>query len=122
MDSDINTSGGLAVVFELAKALQREGNVWVHQGKADTDAETLQQQWQTLVELAGVLGLKIPSEEETETSTDGLSDAEIESLIEQRKAARQAKNFAESDRLRDELSAQGITLIDKPGGVTQWHR
>jgi cysteinyl-tRNA synthetase len=32
------------------------------------------------------------------------------------------KNFAESDRIRDELQAQGITLIDKPGGVTEWHR
>jgi cysteinyl-tRNA synthetase len=122
MDSDINTPGGLAVVFELAKALQREGNVLVHQGKADTDAATLQQQWQTLVEVAGVLGLEIRSQDDTETSSDGLSDAEIEALIAQRKAARQAKNFAESDRLRDELKDRGITLIDKPGGVTEWHR
>jgi cysteinyl-tRNA synthetase len=43
-------------------------------------------------------------------------------MIEQRTAARAAKDFAESDRLRDELQAQGITLIDKPGGVTEWHR
>lgn len=122
MDSDINTPGGLAVVFELAKALQREGNVLVHQGKSDTDAFWLQQQWQTLVELAGVLGLEIPESEESEPAAGGLSDAEVEAFIEQRKAARQAKNFAESDRLRDELKAQGITLIDKPGGVTEWHR
>ena len=32
------------------------------------------------------------------------------------------KGFAEGDRIRDELQSQGITLIDKPGGVTQWHR
>jgi cysteinyl-tRNA synthetase len=42
-------------------------------------------------------------------------------LIEQRKAARAAKNFAEGDRLRDLLKAQGIILIDKPNG-TLWHR
>ncbi|MGB3240872.1 MAG: cysteine--tRNA ligase [Geitlerinemataceae cyanobacterium] len=122
MDSDINTPSGLAVVFELAKALQREGNVLVHQGKTNTDALTLQQQWQTLVELAGVLGLEVLSEEESQDPADGLSDAEVEALIEQRKAARQAKNFAESDRLRDEIKNLGITLIDKPGGVTEWHR
>ena len=56
------------------------------------------------------------------TDVGGLSDADVEALIAQRKAARVAKDFAESDRLRDELQAQGITLIDKPGGVTEWHR
>jgi cysteinyl-tRNA synthetase len=51
-----------------------------------------------------------------------LSDAEIESLIQQRQAARKAKDFAAGDRIRDELKAQGITLIDQPGGTTRWHR
>ncbi|MEM7761436.1 MAG: cysteine--tRNA ligase, partial [Cyanobacteria bacterium P01_A01_bin.40] len=54
--------------------------------------------------------------------TDGLSDGEIEALVQQRNDARKHKNYAESDRLRDELQAQGITLIDKPGGVTIWNR
>jgi cysteinyl-tRNA synthetase len=43
-------------------------------------------------------------------------------MIQQRADARKAKNFAEGDRIRNELQAQGITLIDKPGGVTHWHR
>jgi cysteinyl-tRNA synthetase len=51
-----------------------------------------------------------------------LSDREIESLIQDRLAARQGKNFAEADRIRNQLQELGITLIDKPGGVTQWHR
>jgi cysteinyl-tRNA synthetase len=51
-----------------------------------------------------------------------LSDAEIEALIEARAAARRARNFAESDRLRDELAAAGVILEDKPGGTTAWRR
>ncbi|MEO1635937.1 MAG: cysteine--tRNA ligase [Cyanobacteria bacterium J06631_9] len=121
MDDDFNTPGAIAVLFRLAKELQRQGNLIVHEGKPDADTATLQQQWQTLVKLAGVLGLEAQPVE-TAAATDGLSDADIESLIEQRTAAKQAKNYGESDRIRDELSAQGITLIDKPGGVTAWHR
>ena len=54
--------------------------------------------------------------------TDGLSDEEIETKVQQRTEARKNKNWAQSDRLRDELQALGITLIDKPGGITVWHR
>jgi cysteinyl-tRNA synthetase len=50
------------------------------------------------------------------------ADAEIEALIEARKAAKAAKNFAESDRIRDTLKEQGILLEDKPGGITEWRR
>lgn len=113
MDDDFNTPGGLAVVFELAKELRRVGNILVHGGDIDEDVAVLQRQWQTLVELADVLGLAAQAEDSD--SGEGLSDAEIQQFIEQRQAARKAKNFAEADRLRDELKAQGITLIDKPG-------
>ena len=51
---------------------------------------------------------------------DGL-DAEIEALIEKRQQARKEKNFAEADRIRDGLKAQGIVLEDTPQGV-KWHR
>ena len=119
MDDDINSPGALAVLFELAKDLRREGNIITHEGKTTTDGQMLRQQWQTLTVLAQVLGLEVQPEAETES---GLGDAEIESLIAQRQAAKQAKNFAESDRIRDELKAAGILLIDKPGGVVEWHR
>ncbi|NEQ46290.1 MAG: cysteine--tRNA ligase [Leptolyngbya sp. SIOISBB] len=121
MDDDFNTSGGLAVLFELAKELRRAGNLITHTGQADTPSDTLRQQWQTLICLAAVLGLKTPAVDESEPS-DGLADDDVNALIEQRKAARAAKDFAASDRIRDELQTQGITLIDKPGGVTEWHR
>ncbi|MDA0867357.1 MAG: cysteine--tRNA ligase [Cyanobacteria bacterium] len=121
MDDDLNTSGALAVLFELAKELRRVGNVITHQGRVDGDAADLHQQWQTLVVLAQVLGLEAEPEA-VSTDVDTLSDGAIEDLLAQRQAARQAKDFAEGDRLRDLLQSQGITLIDKPGGVTDWHR
>jgi cysteinyl-tRNA synthetase len=52
----------------------------------------------------------------------GLSDADIDRLIDERAAARKAKNFKESDRIRDELAAAGIVLEDQPGGRTLWRR
>jgi cysteinyl-tRNA synthetase len=51
-----------------------------------------------------------------------LSDADIDRLIEGRAAARKAKNFKESDRIRDELAAAGVLLEDQPGGRTLWRR
>jgi len=52
----------------------------------------------------------------------GLSDGEIEARIAARSAARRAKNWAESDRIRDELFAAGVVLEDKSGGKTAWRR
>ncbi|MBI4784441.1 MAG: cysteine--tRNA ligase [Oscillatoriophycideae cyanobacterium NC_groundwater_1537_Pr4_S-0.65um_50_18] len=118
MDDDLNTSGGVAVLFELAKELRKEGNILTHEGKTEADAQTLRQQWQTLVVLAEILGL---AAKPVEPESLKLTDSEITALIEQRQIAKQAKNFAESDRIRDQLKAQGIVLVDKPGGVTEWH-
>ena len=121
MDDDLNTSGAIAVLYELAKELRRVGNIIVHEGKTDADATILQQHWKTLVNLAEVLGLEAEAEVDTGVA-DGPSEADIEALIQQRADAKAAKNYAESDRIRDDLKAQGITLIDKPGGVTNWIR
>lgn len=121
MDDDFNTSGALAVLFDLAKELRRAGNLITHEGQADTNADTLRQQWQALVCLAQVLGLEAQPQD-SQPSEAGLSEAAIEDLIAQRNTARKAKDFAEADRIRDELQAQGITLLDKAGGVTTWHR
>ncbi|MGB5103257.1 MAG: hypothetical protein WBO04_08030, partial [Steroidobacteraceae bacterium] len=56
------------------------------------------------------------------TSGGALGDADIERLIEERVAARKAKNFKESDRIRDLLAADGVVLEDQPGGRTLWRR
>ncbi|MBN3962964.1 cysteine--tRNA ligase [Nostoc sp. NMS8] len=120
VNNDFNFPGGLTVLFELAKEVRRERNIFVHARKTETSLDNLKQQWQTLVTLAGVLGLEVEIEAET-NKIYGLSDVEIEAKIEQRQEARQTKNFAESDRIRDELQAEGITLIDSRDG-TRWHR
>ena len=125
MDDDFNTAGGLAVLFEVAKELRRESNLLVHQGQTASDPSELQQKWQGLVTLAQVLGLEAQAEIlDVAASNEGntLSDAAIAALVQDRLAARQARNFAEADRIRDELQAQGITLIDQTGGETRWHR
>ena len=122
VNDDFNFAGGLAVLFELAKDLQKEGNILVHQGSTVSDPAELAIKWQTLVVLAGVLGLEAAHTDVRDEPTPDSEQAEIEELIAQRVAARRAKNFVESDRLRDELVAQGITLIDQPDGTTKWYK
>ncbi len=129
MDDDFNTSGALAVLFDIAKKLQREANLLVHNGQTKTTPMVLERDWHTLVQLADVLGLK-PAIKVSLGQTVGLSvelevelsHEAIEALIEQRTAAKKAKDFAAADRIRDSLKAQGITLIDQPGGKVAWHR
>lgn len=120
MDDDFNSPGGLVVLFELAKDLRKVGNVLSHQGETATPSDHLREQWQTLVCLSQVLGLE--AQPNLSTSEDKFSEPAIAALIKERQAARQAKNYAESDRIRDQLKAQGITLIDQPGGGTRWLR
>ena len=122
VDDDFNFSAGLAVLFELAKLINKEHNLLVHTGQIELDSELLESKWRTLVQLAAVLGFEAYPEEDGQGESKGLSDAEIDKLVKQRNEARKNKNYAESDRLRDELQAQGISLIDRPGGVTIWNR
>ena len=120
VDDDFNFAGGLAVLFEIAKNLEKESNLIIHEEESKTPVAELAQQWHTLVHLATVLGFA--AQLESEANTSGLSDAEIDALVEQRLEAKKNKDYGSSDRIRDELQAQGITLIDKPGGVTIWNR
>jgi cysteinyl-tRNA synthetase len=120
-DDDFNFSGSLAVLFELAKDLRREGNILVHEGRTNIHTVELQLAWHTLVTLANVLGLEAKLETEGLTREGILSDAEIDVLIQQRQQARKNKDFKESDRIRNELQSQGIALIDTASGTT-WHR
>jgi cysteinyl-tRNA synthetase len=120
VNDDFNFPGGLEILFELAKKLRREKNILVHEGKTQTELTELLQDWQTLVTLSEVLGFE--AKQETETPDDNsLSYAEIEAKIQKRQEAKKAKNFAEADRIRNELHQLGITLIDSRDG-TRWHR
>ena len=108
LDDDLNTADAIAAVFELV----RDVNVSVL--GADAAKATVQAAIDAFDELTGVLGLVYNRAEKT-------LDSEIEAMIEARTAARKAKNWAEADRIRDLLKAQGIVLEDTPNGV-KWHR
>ena len=121
MDDDLNTSAALGELFELARPLRALANqLQINEPPTATQRE-LQPRWQLLVELAGVLGLQA-EEESPAAAGEGLAAEAIEALVEQRKAAKAARNFAEADRIRAELRDQGVELVDKPGGVTVWIR
>jgi cysteinyl-tRNA synthetase len=130
MDDDLNTSAALAVLFELAKPLRSLANrIERGDGAAAAEAATpaLVAQGQLLLELAGVLGLQHELATESAPTGSGSrapspSDAEIQAQITARQAAKAAKDFAAADSIRTALQAQGIELIDKPGGITEWLR
>ena len=119
LDDDLNTAAALAVLFELAKSIQREVNLRTYQALQNLSDQHLDSAWQTLRQLAHVLGLE--ASQPTVPSSD-LDTAWVETLLHQRQVARQEKRYAESDRLRTELQAAGITVVDHPGGKTEWHR
>ena len=125
MDDDLNTSAALAVLFELAKPLRALANR-LERGDTSAAAEArapdLVDQGQLLLDLAGVLGLQSETEAKTSTTSPGPSDAEIQAQIEQRQSAKASRDFATADGIRDGLRAQGIELIDRPGGITEWLR
>ena len=106
MDDDFNTADAISVIFEMVK----------YANTLDPEKETAEG-WnalrQNLLKLADILGIREP--EET------MIDADIEALIEERQAARKAKNYARADEIRKELADRGILLEDTKEGV-KWKR
>ena len=107
MDDDFNTADALAAIFELVKF----ANTNVNENSSKEFAEGL---YEELFKLSDVLGLKIEKKEE-------ILDKEIEDLIQERQAARKAKDFKRADEIRDELLKKGIILKDTREGV-KWQR
>ena len=103
---DLNTSEALAAVFGLR-------NQFMQQAFTGADA---QQACDFLGRVDDIFGLF-----EAEDESDGLSDADVEALIEQRTAARESKDWAKADQIRDQLQEAGIVIEDKAGSV-HWHR
>lgn len=110
MEDDLNTGEALGAVFELVRDINTHVNEGV-QSKTLVEYAT-----KIFDELMEVLGLLYNRNKE-----DKSLDDEIEALIAARNEARKNKNWAEADRIRDELKAQGIVLEDTPQGV-KWHR
>ncbi|MEO0869102.1 MAG: cysteine--tRNA ligase [Cyanobacteria bacterium J06642_11] len=121
LDDDLNTSGALAVLFELAKELQREGNRLVHEGNPQASSELLWQQWQTLLYLAQILGLEAKADSDSDAAAT-LDEGAISDLIQQRQMARQQRDFIAADEIREQLAAVGVTVVDQPDGAVRWHR
>ncbi|MYN13386.1 cysteine--tRNA ligase [Pusillimonas sp. TS35] len=120
MDDDFNTSGAVAVLFELASEANRTQSA---------HASGLMRA------LGGLLGLlqmdpaqylRSPSRYLQRaggaTVGEALADEAIDALIDERAAAKKARDFARADEIRASLHKQGIELEDKPGGLTQWRR
>ena len=107
MDDDFNTADALAAIFELVKF----ANTNVDENSSKEFAGGL---YEELFKLSDVLGLKIEKKEE-------ILDKEIEDLIQERQAARKAKDFKRADEIRDELLKKGIILKDTREGV-KWQR
>ena len=106
MDDDFNTADAVSVIFELVREINSAATSDMCPSKALAKASL-----DILNELIGVLGLIYG-----ETEDKGIS-VEVEALIEARQAARKAKNWAESDRIRDELKNMGIVIEDTPQGA-----
>lgn len=104
MDDDINVQNGIAVVYELVKFanLYSEKNE-VHDKSIDAIQNLLKQ-------LMSIFGVKL-------TATGQIDDDDIKKLIDQRDEARKNKDFALSDKIRDDLKAKGIILEDTPQGT-----
>jgi cysteinyl-tRNA synthetase len=117
MDDDFNTPEALAVLQGVARGLnsaKAAGDVT----KASLAAATLR----AMGDILGVLQQDPDVYLKRSAGTKNLSDQEIEALLNARRVARAAKDFAESDRIRDMLTAAGVVLEDKPGGSTEWRR
>ena len=107
MDDDINTPNGLTIIYQL----MREINVYIENDHVSK--VVLDQMKATFTELVGIFGVTFEEEE--------LLDDTIQALIDERTAARKAKDFERSDAIRDQLKAQGIILDDTAQG-TRWRR
>lgn len=98
MDDDFNTANGITVIFELAK--------WINSGHYSEEVK------ETFAQLLSIFGIVFEEE---------VLDSDIEALIEKRQLARQNRDFATADKIRDELAEKGIKLLDTKDGV-RWTR
>ena len=107
MDDDFNTADAIAAIFDLVKF----ANTTADEKSSKAYAETLREKIQGLCDIMGLITEK----------KEELLDEDIEKLIEERQAARKAKNFARADEIRAELLEKGIVLEDTREGV-KWKR
>jgi len=113
LEADLNTSAGLAVIFDLVRTL----NTAIDDDRlSEADAAGVRDAFAHFDRVIGVIALR-----RDEDARPPVDPAEIDRLIEDRHAARRRRDFAAADRIRDDLAARGIVLEDGAGG-TRWKR
>jgi len=115
MADDFNTALAISYLFSLSKGINVYYNDVMNNGIA-FDAKNFAAVRAAYADMAEIIGIF-----EAQSAADDLQDAAIEGLIQERLAARQAKNWARADEIRDELKAKGILLEDASAG-TRWKR
>ncbi len=125
MNDDLNTSGALAALFEIARPLKTLANQMEVSKDVYTNKEDLEElylRWKALSILSGVLGLTPENINNTSQEIRIEDGEEIQYAIEARKNAKTKGDFATADKIRRDLESKGIKLVDKPGGITEWIR
>jgi cysteinyl-tRNA synthetase len=113
LESDLNTAAGLAALFDLVKS----GNAAIDAGKMSAaDAALVRSTIEDLDRVLGVVSLR-----RAEDTKPPMPVEEIERMIEERKGAKQRRDFAEADRIRTSLADRGVLLEDNPSG-TRWKK
>lgn len=111
MDDDLHTPRALAVLFELASAIERSA----------TAGQSVEGAQKTLRTLCGILGLTLADDGPGSDASDGIAAEIVERMIAERADARLRRDWDTADGIRDELEAQGIELEDRADG-TVWRR
>ena len=111
LEDDLNTPGAIAQLFGLANALRDLLN------DAETDINDVAMARWSLKEAAGLLGVLSLTPDAWFEGGDPALKAEVEALLEQRAAARAAKDWPEADRIRDRLNELNVVVMDGPDGA-----
>ncbi|MEK9941792.1 MAG: cysteine--tRNA ligase [Gammaproteobacteria bacterium] len=120
LDDDFNTPSAIAVLFELAREINKASEA--------RDTALVDELGCALKRLADVLGILYQDPERflgigsgARAGVDGiLSAQEIENLLVERRQARESRDFARADEIRDQLEQMGVELMDRPDGSTEW--
>ena len=123
MDDDFNTAGGIGVLYDLVRLLNRaiEEKKLESPGADAADKDELAESAAVLKELAQILGIFREEQAGAAAADDGLTESLMAILIDLRLAAKKRKDFETADKIRNDLKAAGILLEDRPGG-TVWSR